>query len=292
MNYERIYNQIIERAKNRAEQRIQHKKQGGYYEGHHIIPKCMGGEGRSPQWYNKNPSTRHPNIVGLTPREHFLVHRILIKIYPDNLPLVRAFWMMCNSYNDRVAISSRTYEEVRENIYKMGLSEETKKRISVAGTGRKHTPEAIEKIRAASKNRKQSEETKQKLSALRKGKKLSEETIKKMSQSLKGRKTWNKGLKTGPQSEAVIANRVRKITGKKRTDEQRKRISDSMKGHIISNETREKISKKLKGNIPWNKGLKSPNSFNISESNGDILLQLKFPNGKPNETPATKLFWE
>ena len=49
------------------------------------------------------------------------------------------------------------------------------------------------------------------------------------------------------------------------------------------NEMRYYITKRL---------LKSPNSFNISESNGDILLQLKFPNGKPNETPATKLFWE
>ena len=42
MNYERIYNQIIERSKNELEQRIEHKKNGGYYEGHHIIPRCMG----------------------------------------------------------------------------------------------------------------------------------------------------------------------------------------------------------------------------------------------------------
>lgn len=36
--------------------------------------------------------------------------------------------------------------------------------------------------------------------------------------------------------------------------------------------------------------LQSPNAFNIVESDGDILLQLKFPYGEPNETPATNLY--
>jgi hypothetical protein len=57
MNYERIYNQIIERAKNR--------KLIGYKERHHIIPKCMGG--------NNNEL----NLVELTAREHFLCHWLI-----------------------------------------------------------------------------------------------------------------------------------------------------------------------------------------------------------------------
>ena len=35
MNYEKIYNQIIEKAKNRV--------LIGYKETHHIIPRCMNG---------------------------------------------------------------------------------------------------------------------------------------------------------------------------------------------------------------------------------------------------------
>ena len=35
MNYQRIYNQIIERAKTRQLE--------GYVEKHHIIPRCLGG---------------------------------------------------------------------------------------------------------------------------------------------------------------------------------------------------------------------------------------------------------
>jgi len=41
MNYQRIYNQLIERAQ--SENRV--KSREFYFEAHHIIPKCMGGEG-------------------------------------------------------------------------------------------------------------------------------------------------------------------------------------------------------------------------------------------------------
>jgi hypothetical protein len=53
MNYEKIYDCIIKRAKTR--------KLEGYVEKHHIIPKCMGG------------SNEKQNIVELTAREHFYV---------------------------------------------------------------------------------------------------------------------------------------------------------------------------------------------------------------------------
>ena len=51
MDYKKIHDKIIERAKNR--------KLEGYVEKHHIIPKCMNG-------------TNEPNnLVDLTAREHF-----------------------------------------------------------------------------------------------------------------------------------------------------------------------------------------------------------------------------
>jgi len=82
MNYEKIYNQIIERAK--SENRI--KGNGIYYERHHIIPQCMGG------------TNTDDNLVLLTAREHFLCHRLLVRIYNNN-KLIYAFWLMCNIKN-------------------------------------------------------------------------------------------------------------------------------------------------------------------------------------------------
>lgn len=37
--------------------------------------------------------------------------------------------------------------------------------------------------------------------------------------------------------------------------------------------------------------LESPDALTIIRTNGDILLQLTFPNGSPNDTPASKLFF-
>lgn len=67
MNYQRIYDQIIERAK------CENRDKGGeiYYEAHHILPKCLGGEGHETQW------KFHPNIVLLTAKEHFIYFLIV-----------------------------------------------------------------------------------------------------------------------------------------------------------------------------------------------------------------------
>jgi hypothetical protein len=107
MNYQRIYDQIIDRAKKENRK----KGQGVYYESHHIIPKCLGGRNEKE------------NLVELTAREHFLVHHLLIFIYPDNKKLAYAFWGMCNqtgSFNNvrDYEISSRSYETGRDSFIK------------------------------------------------------------------------------------------------------------------------------------------------------------------------------
>jgi hypothetical protein len=107
MNYIKIYNQIISRAKDQVDDRLYKKKNGSYFEGHHIIPKCLGGTGNSRQYF-------HKNIVLLTAREHFLCHWLLHEIYPDNTHLSLAFYSMCHSMkNCRYTPSSRIIEYSR-----------------------------------------------------------------------------------------------------------------------------------------------------------------------------------
>ena len=77
MQYQRIYTNIVERAKSRQLE--------GYCEKHHIIPRCLGG------------TDDEDNLVKLTYREHFLCHKLLCKMYPGNLKLVYAISFMIYS---------------------------------------------------------------------------------------------------------------------------------------------------------------------------------------------------
>ena len=74
MNYEKIYNNLIEKAQNRV--------LDGYVERHHIVPRCMGG------------TDDIDNLVPLTPEEHYLAHLLLMKIYPDVYGLIHAVHRM------------------------------------------------------------------------------------------------------------------------------------------------------------------------------------------------------
>lgn len=103
MNYKKTYNQIVQRAKNRII--------AGYVEKHHIIPRCMGG--------NDNKE----NIVKLTSKEHFLSHKLLCEIYPNDTKLKLALCFMTygkgNSKQKRTYITSLSeYERARKNFSK------------------------------------------------------------------------------------------------------------------------------------------------------------------------------
>jgi hypothetical protein len=62
MNYQHIYETLMQKGISRV-------CPIGYYEKHHIVPKCMGGADAAI------------NIVKLTAREHFIAHILLAKIY-------------------------------------------------------------------------------------------------------------------------------------------------------------------------------------------------------------------
>lgn len=88
--------------------------------------------------------------------------------------------------------------------------------------------------------------------------KFSDASRKKMSESAKGRVPWNKGLK-GLQKPSVetIEKRRQKLIGQKRSIEQRQRISESLKGKLLSEEHKTKLKQSSqKGKVGPNKGRK------------------------------------
>lgn len=54
------YYSIIDKARSRTI--------AGYFEKHHIVPKCLGG------------NDTEENLINLTPKEHFLCHWLLTKM--------------------------------------------------------------------------------------------------------------------------------------------------------------------------------------------------------------------
>lgn len=138
MDYLAIYKNIISRAK----QRVQPK---GYFEKHHIIPRCMGG------------SNKKDNIAALTAREHFICHKLLCEIYPDNHKLKNAIWIMINGASSQTQersyrISSKEYERLKIEYsqskkalnlssWNKGIprSEDTKQKISKSAKLRQRT---------------------------------------------------------------------------------------------------------------------------------------------------------
>lgn len=97
MNYKRIYDQLVAKAKVRG---LDKSEVEGYFEKHHILPRCQGG------------GDEKENLVLLTAREHYIAHILLWKIYPNDPNLFHAAWMMSNrSLQNR---NSRVYAMLRE----------------------------------------------------------------------------------------------------------------------------------------------------------------------------------
>jgi hypothetical protein len=195
MNYQRIYDSIIDRAKEDESRKLQKKQKLNYFENHHIIPKCMGG-GDSKE-----------NLVLLTAKEHYMCHRLLCVIYPSNSKLAYAMFCMTwlgvnNQY--RYIPSARIFEsirkEFRERVRKIHtgkvLSEETKEKIRLASKNQKRLPKTPEQIQKTIETKrklgklKHSENTKNKISAAKIGRKLpsfTEEHKRKIGETHKGK---------------------------------------------------------------------------------------------------------
>lgn len=147
---------------------------GEYFEAHHIVPRCVGGSGRSKVG---RMASKHKNIIWLYAHEHFIAHKLLAQENPNNKALVLAWSMMAfpkGKTQRDYEITPQEYEELREALAKT-LSG---KKSSFFGKepwnkGKKgiYSEETLNKIRAprlSMRGVKWSEDRKNKLSNTRK----------------------------------------------------------------------------------------------------------------------------
>lgn len=176
MNYQKIYNLIITRGKNRI--------LDSYKEKHHIIPKCLGG------------TNDISNIVELTAKEHFICHLLLCEIYPSKNDLKSARWAMTvlknKNHNRNYKLSSSQYSRIKNEM-------------ATLKKGVKRSPEVVEKISKKMSGRVLSEETRKKISEAMKGKTQSKEHKLNQSLSKKGQVPWNKGKHISEETKRKIS---------------------------------------------------------------------------------------
>jgi hypothetical protein len=107
MNYKKHYDNLMSSRMLLKISRYNEKKNGIYYEGHHIVPKSKGGSGTSSKGLKNN------NIVYLTAREHFLAHWLLWKIYRDRSTALSFHKMFSKNKNQKRIFSSKGYQEAK-----------------------------------------------------------------------------------------------------------------------------------------------------------------------------------
>ena len=120
MNYQKIYNSIIENRKQ--------NDFNGYTETHHIIPKSLGG------------SADASNLIKLSAKEHFICHLLLTKIYKHDTvygkKMIKAFMLMLWFKTDTQEryITSKEYAILREKFSTIQRESQTGEGNSQYGT--------------------------------------------------------------------------------------------------------------------------------------------------------------
>lgn len=118
------YDKLCARGKSRATTRKEANKIFSLVEKHHIIPEFffIKRARKGPNgWLDGNPNDKS-NFVFLTPREHYVAHQLLVKIYPHIPGLVNACHIMTVN-KDGNRVNNREYEWL-----KIGYSKATSKR--------------------------------------------------------------------------------------------------------------------------------------------------------------------
>jgi len=179
------------------------------------------------------------NLVGLTAKEHFICHKLLTEIYPDENKLHYASWMMATMKDKKgrdYRVGAREYQRLRENIV---VSDETRKKLSEFNKGKKLSEEHKRKMSESHKGKKVSEEHKRKMSESHKGKKVSEEH--KRGLSIAAKQKWSKA--TDDFKQYMKSKFTHTIP---HCEENKRKISESLMGRTLSEEHKRKIGESCK----------------------------------------------
>jgi hypothetical protein len=158
MNYQKIYDDLIDRARGRVIEE--------YTEKHHIVPRCMGG------------NNAKINLVRLTPEEHYLAHQLLVKIHPEHHGLIKAALRM-TTHTTKRRVNNKLFGWLKRRFSKSmsgdnnparripGLqaragakrrgqkrTAETRKNMSESLAGKPFTEEHLANLREGAANRK------------------------------------------------------------------------------------------------------------------------------------------
>lgn len=167
MNYQKLYDKLMQTRKER--ELIREKG----YEIHHIIPKCLGGD------------NEEDNLVLLTPREHFIAHKFLVKIYPNSVSLNLALFMFANTRNCK--INSKLYENLKDKHSKNMKKNNPMYSNEIVQKKMKNTPNFV------------------KFFETEEGRKMTSERMKSDRHPMKNKKSVEKKLKTQRENNEYMS---------------------------------------------------------------------------------------
>lgn len=242
MNYRHIYMILITKALNEQKLGLRKKKNGTYYEKHHILPKSM-----FPLWKDR-PS----NQVLLTAREHYFCHQLLTKIYPTK-EMIFALWRL--SHSSKHKVSSREYERLRVLVGQ--ASSELNKGHICLDEVKKH----FSKIYSGSGNPMYGR------SAIRE---MDEQTFKEYKENM------SKKLSSVERTESWKDNISKSLKGHKKTDEHIEHIKTSMKNSDKCKKQIEKLADIHRGKHWFNNGEENILAFECPEGFVKGKLQKSF----------------
>jgi hypothetical protein len=299
--YTRWYERIIEHAKkkNFSIVRSHAKKYPGYTEVHHIIPKSFGG------------SDNKENLVRFSAREHFICHWLLTKMTTgtNRNKMLTAFVLMTGDgsksarYDFKIT-SSRVFEQIRidyakyvsEKLTGREISQETRNKLSIANTGKKHTDETRARMSSSLKGKPgpiHTPEGKAKIGNRTRGKTFEELYGKEQAEALK-EKCKNIGEDNGFYGKTHSEETLLKFAEYHNSPEVKKAKSERVKGDKnpakrpevrsqISQSQKERLAKqKISGTGYYSKeAIKKRNTIHKGAKNGNAKIwEVTTPNNQ------------
>jgi len=238
--YKKWYYQLINKARNRK------PIDNVYYENHHIIPRSLGG------------TDCKENLIQLTLREHFVCHKLLVKMHRgrEKHKMLHALFMM--STTRKLTLSSRLYKQSKkaamDSFIRKTFTDEEKQQLSILAKKRWENNEFRKRILEGWEKTERSK----KISIALQGKQRSKEIVDRINKDPeKIRKTAEKhrGMKRSESTKENMSKSKKELI-EKVGEEEFARIIGKGKIYIHNVETKEikRVNKDFEIKYPWKKG--------------------------------------